>query len=206
MCTRYYIEIENAELQDIIRAAEHSILAGRFLEKMAKPVKTSGEIYPTDVVPVIAPNQKGLRTVFPMKWGFSIPKSNSPILNARIETASEKPLFKEHWRIHRCIVPASWYYEWEHFTSLSGNTKTGRKFLIQPSKATITYLCGLYCMEDNLPVFTVLTREPSEDLRTIHDRMPFILPGDMIDKWIDPATDPKDLLSFALSNMIFQPV
>ena len=96
MCTRFYIEKENAELQDIIEAAERSVLTERFLLKLAKPLTKAGEVRPTDLVPVIAPNQKGQRTVFPMKWGFSLPKSTSPVVNARVETASEKPLFKDH--------------------------------------------------------------------------------------------------------------
>lgn len=107
MCTRFYIEKENAELQDIMEAAIRSALTMRFLKKMAKPLLTSGEIRPTDLVPVIASNQKGKRSVFPMKWGFSLPKTSSLVVNARVETVSEKPLFSEHWHKHRCIVPAS---------------------------------------------------------------------------------------------------
>ena len=205
MCTRFYIEKENAELQDIMEAAGRSALTMRFLKKMAKPLLTSGEIRPTDLVPVIASNQKGKRSVFPMKWGFSLPKSNSPVVNARSETASQKPLFKEHWKTHRCIVPASWYYEWEHFTTSSGKTKAGRKYLIQPAGASITYLCGLYRFEDDLPVFTILTREPGEELKEIHDRMPLILPGDLTGDWINADADPEELLSLSLTDMVFEP-
>ena len=206
MCTRFYIEKENAELQDIISAAERSALTRRFIVKLAKPLLTSGEIRPTDLVPVIALNQKGAKAVFPMKWGFSLPKSSSPVVNARVETASEKPLFKDHWTRHRCIIPASYYFEWEHFTTPTGKTNTGRKYLIQPAGASVTYLCGLYRFEDELPVFTILTREPNEDLKQLHDRMPLILPSDKVDEWINISSDPKDLLPSALSDMIFEPV
>ncbi|MCR5789448.1 MAG: SOS response-associated peptidase [Lachnospiraceae bacterium] len=206
MCTRFYIEKENAELHDIMVAALRSSLTMKFLKKMAKPLLTSGEIRPTDLVPVIAPNQKGIRAVFPMKWGFSLPKSSSPVVNARVETASEKALFIEHWHKHRCIIPASWYYEWKHHSLPNGKTKTGRKYLIQPVGASITYLCGLYRFEDDLPVFTILTREPGEELREIHDRMPLILPGDVIADWINVETDPCVLLPLSLTEMVFEPV
>ena len=205
MCTRFYIEKENAELQDIMEAAIRSALTMRFLKKMAKPLLTSGEIRPTDLVPVIASNQKGKRSVFPMKWGFSLPKTSSLVVNARVETVSEKPLFSEHWHKHRCIVPASWYFEWEHFAASPGKTKAGRKYLIQPAGASITYLCGLYRFEDDLPVFTILTREPGEELKRVHDRMPLILPGDITGDWINADADPEGLLPLSLTDMVFEP-
>ena len=62
-----YIEKENAELRDIIAAASRSALTRKYLDKLAKPLLTSGEITPTDVVSVIAPNQKGHKALFPIK-------------------------------------------------------------------------------------------------------------------------------------------
>ena len=183
---------------------QKSQLSGKFI-KAGSAILTSGEIRPTNVVPVIAPGKNGKKAAFPMKWGFQIPK-RSLIVNARTETAAEKPTFKEAWEKHRCIIPASWYYEWEHFPMPTGKTKVGRKYLIQPAGASITYLCGLYRFEDELPVFTILTREPDEELRQIHDRMPLILPGDRIDRWINVSSDPKELLSSTLTDMVFEPV
>ena len=77
--------------------------------------------------------------------------------------------------------------------------------MIQPAGASITYLCGLYRFEDDLPVFTILTREPSEELKEIHDRMPLILSGDMINDWINIDTDPYKLLPLSLTDMVFEP-
>ena len=76
---------------------------------------------------------------------------------------------------------------------------------VPPAGASITYLCGLYRFEDDLPVFTVLTREPNEDLKQLHDCMPLILPGEKIDEWINLNSDPKDMLSSSLTDMIFEP-
>ena len=130
------------------------------------------------------------------------------------------------------MIPASYYYEWEHFTAPNGKARTGRIFLIQPVGATVTYLCGLYRLEDDLPIFTVLTREPSDELKQIHDRavpglsgpreiclqisheriakrfhrMPLIIPGDKIAEWINADSEPDAILSAALTNMIFEPV
>ena len=108
MCSRYWTE-ESPELRAIVEEMKRSPLVARWHETTA--VKSYGELQPTDVVPVLAPNRAGERTVYPMKWGYT---GKRLLINARTETASEKPMFREDWARHRCIVPASWYFEWEH--------------------------------------------------------------------------------------------
>lgn len=200
MCTRFYVEPDTEEIRDIIAEVQKSQLSGKFI-KAGSAILTSGEIRPTNVVPVIAPGKNGKKAAFPMRWGFQIPK-RSLIVNARTETAAEKPTFKEAWEKHRCIIPASWYYEWEHLIGNAGQKKNGDKYMIQPRGASVTWLAGLYRIEDGLPVFTVLTKEPTEELRRIHDRMPLIFPKDLIDDWIRPDTRPEDLLRYAVSDLV----
>ena len=95
MCTHFYLQYQSQELKDIMQAAVDSKLANRLIHERTKPVKTYGEIRPTDVVPVIAPNSRGTRAVFPMQWGFHLPKSDKPLVNAICETAATKPNFKD---------------------------------------------------------------------------------------------------------------
>ena len=200
MCTRFYVEPETEEIKAVIEEAKKSPLIRKFLHA-GNAFRTSGEIRPTDVVPVIAPGKNGTKAAFPMRWGFRIP--GRPVLvNARTETAAEKPVFREAWEKHRCVIPASWYYEWEHLTGSDGQKKTGRKYMIQPRNEQMTFLAGLYRIEGKVPVFTVLTREPPEELRRIHDRMPLILPKACIDSWIRPDADPDEVLKSALTDMI----
>ena len=200
MCCRYWTE-ESPELRAIVEEMNRSPLVRRWQNTTG--VKSFGEMRPTDVVPVIAPNRAGARAVFPMKWGFS---GKSLLVNARSETAASKPTFKESWERRRCIVPASWYFEWEHLLSNEGKTRTGDKYMIQPKDSTMTWLCGLYRIEEGFPVFVVLTREPGEEIRFIHDRMPLILPEQCIDDWIRPDTRPEELLGEALTDMAFEKV
>ncbi len=204
MCTRYALEKDLPELRDIINAATGSALAFKFIETHGKPIVTSGEVRPTDIVPVIAPNAKGARSVFPMQWGFLTKGNKRTLFNARVETAWEKPTFKDAWQSHRCIIPASYYFEWQHFKSPDGKDKTGDKFAIQPAGCTLTWLCGLYRIEAGYPVFVVLTKEPTIELVEIHDRMPLMLPEDKIDKWIDPFADPNELVQFAVSEVVIE--
>jgi putative SOS response-associated peptidase YedK len=198
------LEKDLPELKEIADEVLQSLLAQRFVATHARPIVTSGEVRPTDIVPVIAPNAKGLKTVFPMQWGFLNKDNKRTLFNARVETAGEKPTFKDAWQSHRCIIPASYYFEWAHFKSPDGREKTGDRFAIQPSGCTLTWLCGLYRIENGYPVFVILTKAPTVELSKIHDRMPLMLPKDRIEDWINPSSNPEELLSYALTDMIIE--
>ena len=200
MCCRYWIE-RSPEIDPIIAEVNKSPLTARWLQWTG--IKTEGEIRPADVVPVIAPSPKGERKVYPMKWGFS---GRSLLMNARVETAATKPTFRDAWKSNRCIIPASYYFEWEHMVDNRGKKHTGDKYMIQPAGDTMTWLCGLYRIENNFPVFVVLTREPGGQIRFFHDRMPLILPGELVNDWIRPDTKPENLLGNALTDMVFEKV
>jgi putative SOS response-associated peptidase YedK len=204
VCTRFYVEPDTEETRELIAQVKLTQLAGKFISA-GSAILTSGEIRPTNVVPVIAPDRHGRRAAFPMKWGFQIP-GHSLVVNARTETAAQKPTFQESWEKRRCIIPASWYFEWEHLLGNSGQKKTGDKYMIQPRGTSMTWLAGLYRIEDGFPVFTVLTREPTQELRRIHDRMPLILPKELIDQWITPDSVPEDIIKHALTDMITEKV
>ena len=203
ICCRYYIESADSTLAQIGDAAMNTPLLDRFLVKVPKPLKTDGEIRPDDIVPVIASSKKGNKMCYPMQWGFHV--ENRPLLpNARTETAALKPLFQNAWRAHRCIVPASWYYEWEHFLRPNGRKETGEKYLIQPVGDHATWLCGLYRLEQGLPHFVILTRAPSEEISFIHDRMPLMLREKDIDEWISPDGNPDEIAYRAVTDLHFE--
>ena len=202
MCTRFFVLNLTQELLESIEDAKKSTLAKRFLSA-GKVIKTEGEIRPMDVVPVLAPNPFGEKTVYPMKWGYTNPyQGGKLIVNARSETAAIKKTFKEDWERHRCIIPASYYFEWEHLTRSDGKIETGDRYIIQPGNSSYTWLCGLYHIENNLPTFVVLTREPGKEIEFIHDRMPLILPENLIDEWIRPGADPNEVAANALVDMV----
>ena len=200
MCTRFYIEPESDELHEILKEAKQSRLGDLFM-RAGSQVLTSGEIRPTNVVPVIATGKNRRSGVFPMRWGFQIP-GGSLVVNARSETAAAKPTFRDSWRDHRCIIPASWYYEWEHTKLPSGKMKTGGKYAIQPKGEQTAWLCGLYRIEEGFPVFAVVTREPTQYLMSIHDRMPLIMPKNRIHEWVSPDIRPEELLPYAVTDLI----
>lgn len=202
MCTRFHLAPETDGLRSISDAVRASRLAAAFA-KTGKTVLVAGEIRPTDVVPVIAPGRNGIRAAFPMQWGFRL-RGGSLVVNARLETAAEKPSFRDSWAGRRCAIPACWYYEWEHRVGPDGKTTTGGKYRIRPAATPVTWLCGLYRMEGALPVFAVLTRDAPSGLAWLHERIPLILPPDRIDAWIQPSTRPENLLPHALAEMLVE--
>ena len=203
MCYSFYIDLDREFTRELKEKILSSKLTAGF-ENTGKKVITRGIIRPSDIVPVIAADRRGERSVFPMKWGFRLSRGDL-VANARSESASEKPLFREAWKAHRCIIPASWYYEWSHYTDNSGKKRTGDRYRIGMKDSLFTYLCGLYRLEEGLPVFTVLTRAPVGELAKIHDRMPLILKEENIEKWIYPDTDPALLLGESVTSLQYGP-
>ncbi len=60
------------------------------------------------------------------------------LLNARVETTPFKATFKEAWASHRCIVPATCYYDWQHVTGNDGKKRAGEKYMFQPKGSSMT--------------------------------------------------------------------
>ena len=188
MCGRYWIDDgrESIELTEIIEAVNRRVVL--------EPVKTSGEIFPADIVPVVASNRRMTPTAFAMQWGYALPDGRR-IINARSETAETKPMFADGMRQRRCAVPATNYFEWERM----GKAKT--KYAIRPADGQLFYMAGIYRIESGRPVFSILTREPAESIAFIHDRMPVILPRDLVRDWINPKYRAGEILSHAVLDL-----
>lgn len=213
MCTWFYADYKY--LSGYINKAQQLPLADSIMNAMSKSKAMSGNIRPTDMAAVLAPNKQGIMAIFPMIWGFTHESTSKPLINCRIETADQKPLWKDSWFRRRCVIPASWYYEWGIPPSEVGyqNANEQRKikkekYAIQPEGAEITYLAGLYRFEEHrgiqIPMFTVLTREAVSPVSSIHDRMPLILGKDSLSEWIRPNGDPNKIAKMALTKMIME--
>ena len=187
MCGRYYIEIDEKELQDIVSAAEKK--AKESGEQMT--FKASGEIFPADVVPVqTGPGQYRL-----MKWGF-IAYNGKPVINARSETALEKPMFKSAMFEHRCLIPASGYYEWKK----DGDKKIKHQLFI-PGRPMFFAGCWRQERDNPLHTFVILTRPAASGIEGIHDRMPVIIPQNSLGAWLDDGPDAMGAVVTELSYM-----
>lgn len=190
MCGRYYIPDEDsaAELKEIIDRINRRHNAG--------PVLKTGEIAPSDTAPVLANNRSLAVTPFAMKWGYTM-SNGKLVFNARSETASEKPLFRDGMTQRRCLVPAAHYFEWE---------KRGRekiKYAIKPADVSVLYMAGIYRIENGIPVFSILTREPASSISFIHDRMPVILPRELTTDWLNLRFKAEEVLRSATLDISF---
>jgi putative SOS response-associated peptidase YedK len=205
MCGRYSI------------ARPDSDLAGEFdvVEVVGEPPPPSWNVAPTQTARVVLERQprdaeraagraaprRMLRTA---RWGLipswaKDPKIGNRLINARSETVTEKPAFKNAAARRRCLVPADGYYEWErvdgrkvpHFLHLEGQ---------------LLAFAGLYELwpdperpEDDpdrwVWSYTILTSPAPDALGHVHDRSPVVVPpGEARERWLDPAlTDPREV-------------
>ena len=189
MCGRYYIAEDDQaeELRQIIDSINCKYNGDG-------AVKTSGEIFPSETVPVIATSKAQKIMPFAMEWGYSTADGNR-LINARSETAAQKPTFMDGMLHRRCIIPASWYFEWNR------NEKGKPKYAIGIDQKNVIYMAGIYRFEHDRPVFSILTREPAESIRFIHNRMPVILPREAVRDWLNTSYKADEILRSAALNV-----
>ena len=195
VCGRYYIAEDDLsdELSRMIDELNR--------KKTPEGLKTSGEIFPSDIVPVLANSRKQDVQPFAMRWGYAFPNGR-PIINARSETAAQKPMFKDGMRQRRCVIPASHYFEWER----RGAART--KYAIRPAHADTMYLAGIYHLENHdgviVPAFTILTQDAAPGIAFIHPRMPVLLPPDTTADWLNPGYNAEEVVAAALTEMEYR--
>ena len=196
MCGRYYIP--GNDPSDSWR----NIIDQLNRKKTPEGLKTSGEAFPSDIVPVLANSRKQDVQPFAMRWGYAFPNGR-PIINARSETAAQKPLFRDGMRQRRCLIPAGHYFEWEQRGASS------IKYAIRPAGAELLYLAGIYHLENHggviVPAFAILTRDAAPGIAFIHPRMPVLLPPDAAADWLNPAYDPQEVMASPLPEMTYRP-
>ena len=189
MCGRYYIADEDAaeELKQIIDEVNRRYNG-------TSGVKTAGEVFPMDIVPVIA-ESAGEPEVQIMRWGYTLP-DNKISFNARSEEGSVSRMYRVGLETSRCLIPATNYFEW------CDGMKPKPKYEIKPADGDIMYMAGVYRQEGNRRVFSILTRKPAESIRFIHDRMPVILPAFAAKDWLNTRYKAEEILAHANLNVV----
>lgn len=131
---------------------------------------------------MVAAEQLGGRRMLPMRWGlipcWADPLNAQPLVNARAETAKEKPSFQAAFRSRRCVIPADGYYEWRQ------EGRVNQPYFISRSNGGTLLMAGLYEEHEGLQTFAVLTCEAGGGVEDIHPRMPVILEGMHARRWL----------------------
>jgi putative SOS response-associated peptidase YedK len=182
--------------------APASVLAEQFALFEVPPFTPRFNIAPSQPVPVVrlAPEQLDpRRELVWLRWGL-IPSwakdrtIGNRMINARAETVAEKPAFRAALRRRRCLVAADGFYEWQ---------RTGKRkqpYFIRLRDDRPFAFAGLWeswegpdCVQ--IESCTLLTTEPNELMRPIHNRMPVILLAQHYQQWLDTTVqEPEQLL------------
>lgn len=174
MCGRYQFTAEQcAEILQIIQEVDRRHGAGAW---------TPGEIRPTAMAPVLVSTNEGIHPEL-QSWGYKMP--GNLVINARAETAADKPLFRSSVASQRCVIPSTGFYEWD---------AQKRKYLFTLPGEDALYMAGLYAIRDGKPCYCILTTAANDSMKDIHHRMPLILKREQVVPWLEQPKAAGDYL------------
>ncbi|MGG3467118.1 SOS response-associated peptidase [Neobacillus pocheonensis] len=182
MCGRFTL---TASMEEIIER----FLIDSFLEEEA--FSPSYNIAPSQSVLAVINDGKSNRMGF-LKWGLIPPWAKdmsiaNKMINARAETLSEKPSFRNAFKKKRCLIIADSFYEWKR-----QEDKTKTPMRIKLKNEELFAMAGLWEQwksPEGKSIFScsVITTNPNELMADIHDRMPVILKPENEKTWLDPS-------------------
>ena len=173
-------------------------------------------VAPSQPIPVIRRNPKeAVRELALMKWGLiphwtKDPSIATSTINAKSETATTKPAFRDPIRLRRCLIAADGFYEWKR-------TATGKQpYCFEVNEGELFAFAGLWdgwkdASGKWVKTCSILTTIPNSVTCAVHDRMPVILEPDSYDLWLDPGMNDVQVISELLkpydpSQMRYYPV
>jgi putative SOS response-associated peptidase YedK len=178
MCGRFTNKLTWQEVHDLYRLTDPPMnLRPRY------------NIAPTQDVLAVVQEEDG-RHARMMRWGLIPHWAKEPLkastINARAETITEKPLWREPFRKRRCIIPACGFYEWRK----EGNAK--QPYRIERADGQPLSFAGLWASNETLGVVScaIVVCEANQEMRPYHDRMPVILDREGVEGWLaQPAQE-----------------
>lgn len=157
-------------------------------------------IAPTQDAPVVRAGRSG-RELAHLRWGL-VPgwakdeSIGNKMINARSETAAEKPSFKNALKKRRCLVLTDGFYEWKKVG------KAKQPYHIRFPDGRPFVFAGLWERwtrgAEPLETFTILTTDANDTVSELHHRMPVILGTEAIEPWLDPKVEDLEMLSSLL--------
>jgi putative SOS response-associated peptidase YedK len=150
---------------------------------------------PTHTVPILR-HEESVVVVDPMQWGLvpawsKDPSVGSKMINARSETITEKPSFRQSVPGRRCIIPMSGFYEWDR-----SDPKRKVPYFVTRADGHVMLVAGIWTPSPALEgrhTFSLITRESVDDLSHIHSRSPVELHADDALEWMCNPVPPLEL-------------
>jgi putative SOS response-associated peptidase YedK len=174
------------------------------IQAVSADVKPSYNIAPGSEVAALVHDRVNRLVSF--RWGLVPSWAKNPtiekgMINARAETVAEKPSFRDSFKKRRCLVLANGYYEWK---KVGRNKVPHYVYPLSERPFGFAGLCDTWRSKDGerLSTCTIITTEPNELLRPLHDRMPVIVPKDRESLWLDNSVaEEKSLLSMLRASV-----
>lgn len=187
MCGRFTLRTDASQVAEFFDADRRSV-----------DVRPRFNIAPTDPVVLVrrADGGVGGRELASARWGLvphwvDDPGDFPTLINARSESARDKPSFRAAFRNGRCLIPTDGFYEW---VSVDG---AKQPFFVRRRDDRLFAFAGLWDRwtggEGPVDSCTILTTGANELVAPLHDRMPVVLPVDAYEAWLDPAGYPGSL-------------
>ena len=171
MCGRYYVDDETArEIEKLVRDLDRKL-----------QIERTGDVFPSQNAMILKGEGNHLAAE-QMRWGFPGFEKGKLLINARAETALERPTFRESVQDRRCIIPARGFYEWN---------KSKEKFIFKRKETPVLFMAGCYNWYEGQERFVVLTTDANSSVAPVHNRMPLILAPEELKDWVldDQATE-----------------
>lgn len=177
MCSRYSLTSPPEAVRSYFRTASKADFPPRY------------NIAPTQPVLIATEAVGRARDLVLVRWGLipswvKNPAEFTTLINARAETAAEKPSFRAALRHRRCLVPSDGFYEW------TGKPGAKRPHLIRPKGGGPMAMAGIHehwigADGSELDTMAILTVAANSTVAAVHDRMPLILAPEHFDVWLD---------------------
>jgi putative SOS response-associated peptidase YedK len=172
-------------------------------------------VLPTTAIPILvaAPGGRGLELaearwgLIPSWWKQDKPPSYS--INARSEDAAAKPMWRHAWRHARCLVPAEGWFEWqprERADPATGEVRAYKQphYIFRRDRRPLCFAALMETSPAGQPTCAILTRAASAPVADVHDRMPVVLPDELLLRWVradvDKAEDVAGMVGLAQSS------
>lgn len=175
-------------------------------ERRDSDIPPSWNVAPTDPVRAVVEHDDR-RYLVRFRWGLvphwaDDPRGGAKMINARSETAGDKPAYRDAWRRRRCLVPADGFYEWQ-----VGPDGARIPTFVHPTDTPVFAFAGLWETwrgpdpdAEPLRTCTILTMPADARLADLHPRMPVVLPRSRWDAWLDRGTTDPDTVRDLLAD------